>query len=264
MSQISDYIDFSQSPQSIISSLKQKSVHVPSWDRLKKDYNFKEHEILKDTQNLRDKIRKDGSVEKATRLAIGMERLLVRRMSEFMFALKVKRVYKNTDDNPLRQEIANAIENVFKYARIDTHNLKRSKKFFACCEIATLWYAAKKRNSLYGFDSEFKLKCKTFSRADDVALYPLFDDYDDMIAFSIEYAVTRNNATKTYFETWTEDTHYKWEETGGWHLVTEPEDIVILKIPVSYMHREEAIYEEVTGCRKEIEYNFPELQRHRL
>ena len=171
-----------------------------------------------------------------------------------MFAIPEKRVYKNINENPIRKQIATAIENVYKYARIDTHNLKRSKKYFACCEMATLWYAVKKPNTLYGFDSKFKIKCKTFSPMDGVDLYPLLDEYDDMIAFSIKYSVTKDSETKTYFETWTESMHYKWEKSNGWHLVNDPEEIVILKIPVAYMHRDEAIYAEVSGCRKEIEY----------
>lgn len=255
MGNISEYIDFSGDPQSIITSLKQKTVSVPSWSVLRKDYNFKEHAILSDYENLRDKIRTDGTVEKSSRVAIGLERLLVRRMSEFMFAIPVKREYRNIANIPIRQKIADAIDNVYKYARIDTHNKNRSKKYFGCCEIASLWYAVKKPNSLYGFKSEFKLKCKTFSPMDGVSLYPLFDEYDeDMIAFSIEYSVTKNNQTRTYFETWTDSIHYKWEQSDGWHLVDEPEEIVILKIPLAYLYREEAIYEEVSECRKEIEY----------
>lgn len=254
MGKISDYIDFFGDPQSIITSLKQKSVNVPSWDRLKKDYNFNEHAILKDYVNLRDKKRKDGTIEKSARLSIGLERLLVRRMSEFMFAIPEKREYKNINKIQTRQDIAYAIENVYKYARVDSHNLKRSKKYFGCSEIATLWYAVKKKNNLYGFESEFKLKCKTFSPMDGIKLYPFFDNYDDLLAFSIQYSVTKNKKTCTYFETWTEDTHYKWEQTDGWKLIGDPEDIIILKIPVAYLYREEAIYEEVSECRKEIEY----------
>ena len=254
MSKINDYIDFSADPSTIIPSLMQKSVYVPSWALLRKDYNYKEHAILSDYQNLRDKKRADGTIEKSTRLSIGLERLLVRRTSEFMFAIPEKRVYKNINENPIRKQIATAIENVYKYARIDTHNLKRSKKYFACCEMATLWYAVKKPNTLYGFDSKFKIKCKTFSPMDWVDLYPLFDEYDDLIAFSIKYSVTKDSETRIYFETWTESMHYKWEESNGWHLVNDPEEIVILKIPVAYMHRDEAIYAEVSGCRKEIEY----------
>lgn len=255
MGHISDYIDFSDDTQTIITSLKQKTVTVPSWSVLRKDYNFKEHAIISDHENLRDKVRTDGTIEKSTRLAIGLERLLVKRMSEFMFAIPVKREYRNIDNNPIRKRIADAIESVYKYARIDTHNKKRSKKYFGCCEIGTLWYAVKKPNSLYGFNSEFKLKCKTFCPMDGIELYPLFDEYDDdMIAFSIQYSITKNNKTRTYFETWTDSMHYKWEQSDGWNLVTDPEEIVLLKIPLAYLYREEAIYEEVSECRKEIEY----------
>lgn len=254
MGEISDYIDFSGDPSTIITKLKQKSVSVPQWGYLKKMYNFKEHEIKSDHQNLRDKVRKDGTVEKSSRIAIGMERLLVRRMSEFMFGIPVKRLYKNIDDNPIRREIATAIENVYKYARIDSHNLKRSKNYFACCEMATFWYAVKQPNALYGFKSDYKIKCKTYSPMDGIALYPLFDERDDMIAFSIEYSVTIENVTKKYFETWTATHHYKWEETDVCHQVIDPEEIVILKIPLVYLYSKEAIYEEVSELRKEIEY----------
>lgn len=254
MSEISDYIDFSGTDHSIITSLMQKNVHVPSWCHLRKLYNYKEHKILFDTVNLRDKIRKDGSVEKSSRYSIGMERLLVRRMSEFMFSIPVKRVYHNTDNNAVRQTIARAIEAIYKYSRLKTHNLKRSKAFYAACEIATLWYAVKKPNKLYGFESQYKLKCKTFSPMDGYELYPYFDEYGDMLAFSFKYSITVNNETKTYFETYTSDTHYKWIDDGGWRLAADPEEVIIMKIPVIYLSRPEAIYEEVSYIREEIEY----------
>ncbi len=254
MSEISDYIDFSGTDHSIITSLMQKNVHVPSWCHLRKLYNYKEHKILFDTVNLRDKIRKDGSVEKSSRYSIGMERLLVRRMSEFMFSIPVKRVYHNTDNNAVRQTIARAIEAIYKYSRLKTHNLKRSKAFYAACEIATLWYAVKKPNKLYGFESQYKLKCKTFSPMDGYELYPYFDEYGDMLAFSFKYSITVNNDTKTYFETYTSDTHYKWIDDGGWRLAADPEEVIIMKIPVIYLSRPEAIYEEVSYIREEIEY----------
>ncbi len=256
MGKISEYIDFSQDIPTIISQLKEKTVTVPNWDSLKKDYNPNEHSILKDTTSLRDKTRKDGSVEKSCRLALGMERLLVKRMSEFMFSIPVKRTYGNTDNSDTRKAIANAIELIFNYARINTHNMKRSKNFFACCEIFTLWYVAKSPNTLYGFPCPYKLKCKTFSPLDGTNLYPKFDDYGDMIAMSYEYTVSKSSSKKiTYFETYTEDTHYKWaNEDGKWRAVGQHDEIVLLKIPGIYLNREESIYSDVSEIRKEIEY----------
>ncbi len=256
MGKISDFIDFSQDIPTIISSLKEKAVSVPNWSTLRKDYNPKEHSILTDTTNLRDKTRSDGTIEKSSRQSFGMERLLVRRMSEFMFSIPVKRVYHNTDDNETRQAIAKAIESIYKYSRISTHNLKRSNDFFACCEIFTLWYVVKSPNNLYGFDSRYKLKCKTFSPKNDTALYPLFDEYGDMIAMSIEYTVHQTSTKDiTYFETYTADTHYKWaNESGTWSAVGVPEEIEVMKIPGIYLYRDEAIYSDVSDIRKEIEY----------
>lgn len=256
MGKINEYVDFSQDIPTIISSLKEKTVSVPDWSYLKKMYDPKKHEILNDHINLRDRTRKDGSVEKSCRQSLGMEKLLVRRMSEFMFAIPVKRIYSNTDNNVTRQAIANAIEAIYKYSRIATHNLKRSKDFFACCEIFTLWYVVKSPNTLYGFNSEYKLKCKTFSPINGTKLYPKFDEYGDMIAMSIEYTIHKTSTEDaTYFETYTEETHYKWvDESGKWSLVKDPEDIEILKIPGIYLPKSESIYEDVSDIRKEIEY----------
>lgn len=255
MEKINEYVDFSQSPDSIIESLKDKSVCVPLWSDLRKVYDFREHAILKDNDNIRDRIRKDGTIERSSRLSLGMERLLVKRMSEFMFSIPVKREYLNTEGDQVKKDIAKALESIFKYARINNHNLKRSKDFFTCCEIMTLWYTVKSPNSLYGFKSDFKLKCKTFTPKDNIDLYPLFDEYGDMIAMSYQYTVTKKNKTVIYFETYTDHYHYKWMKAdNGWEKESDPVEVRIGKIPAIYLSREEAIYDEVKDIRREIEY----------
>lgn len=256
MSKISEYIDFSKDIPTVISALKKKSVSVPDWSVLRKDYYPKEHYILSDITNLRDKRRKDGSIEKSCRLSLGMERLLVKRMSEFMFSIPVKRIYNNIDNNDIRQSIANAIESIYKYSRLNSHNLSRGRDFFACCEAFTLWYVVKSPNTLYGFDCDYKLKCKTFSPKGGTLLYPYFDDYGDMIAMSFEYSKnTSDGKTATFFETFTADSHYKWKsEEGDWKMESNPDEVVINKIPGIYLSREECIYSDVSDIRKEIEY----------
>lgn len=255
MGTISEYIDFSKDIPTIISQLKEKSVSVPDWNSLRKDYYPKEHYILKDTINLRDKRRKDGSVEKSCRLTLGMEKLLVKRMSEFMFTIPVNRIYGNTENNDIRQNIAKAIESIYKYASINTYNLQRSKDYFACCEIFTLWYAVKSHNTLYGFPCDYKLKCKTFSPMHGTNLYPLFDEKEDMIAMSYEYIVKKGSKSVTYFETYTDKFRYKWKnESGQWESTGDPDEILLMKIPGIYLSRDEAIYCDVSEIRKEIEY----------
>lgn len=252
----------------IITELKKKSVDVPDWAVLLNDYEPTLHNIVKDQVGRKDKQRKDGVVEKASRIYVGMEKLLCHRYNEYTFSLPVKRVYSNTDGNKTREEIARAIESIYKHARIDTVNLKRGLAYYAACEIFTIWYTVEKPNTLYGFDSKYKLKCKTYSPMDGTKLYPLIDEMDDMLAMSFEYERKNGEQTITFFETYTEDKHYLWKRdsasSDGWTEITAThsedgttisgESIEILKIPGAYLHRNAPVYHGLSYLREQIEY----------
>lgn len=239
----------------VISVLKEKPVCVPSWCKLIKAYEPTLHEIVTDDVTRKDKIKSDGTKEEASRIYVGLEKLLTKRMTEFMFAIPVKRVYHNIEENETRQQIAKAIESIYKYARIDTENIKRSTSFFASCEIFTIWYVVDKPNTLYGFNSKYKLKCKTYSPMDGVSLYPLFDELGDMVAMSFEYKKKIKDEEITFFETYTADRHYKWkQDNNGWIAVITGEPIQLMKIPGVYAFRQVPIYQGLTRLRKELEY----------
>ena len=176
-------------------------------------------------------------------------------MTEFMFAIPVKRIYHNTEGFEVRQQIAKAIEAIYKYARIDSENIKRGTAYFASCEIFTIWYVVEKPNSLYGFNSKYKLKCKTYSPMEGVKLFPLINELDDMLAMSFEYKKKVQDEEITYFETYTADKHYKWRQNGSvWEQVGTAENITLLKIPGIYAFRPVPIYHGLTRIRKELEY----------
>ena len=235
MDEITAILDNTRPVDNIINDLKEKSVTVPSWDKLLKDYEPTEHEIVSDTVTRKDKVRSNGDTERASRIYIGLEKLLTKRMTEFMFAIPVKRVYHNIEDNETRQSIAKAIEAIYKYARIDSENIKRGNAYFASCEVFTIWYTVESPNTLYGFKSKYKLKCKTYSPMDGVRLYPLLDELGDMIAMSFEYTRKVKNEEVTFFETYTSNIHYKWKQQGN-------------------SYRPVRIYHGLSYIRKEIEY----------
>lgn len=248
-------LDFAGTADEVIGRLKQKSVCLPSWDVLLRDYEPSLHKIVSDKSGRKDKIRKDGTKDEAARIYLGLEKLLVKRMTEFMFAIPVKRIYHNTEGNETRQKIAKAIEAVYKYARIDSENIKRGNAYFASCEIFTIWYVVEKQNTLYGFDSKYKLKCKTYSPMDGVKLYPLIDELDDMLAMSFEYKKKVGDKEITYFETYTSDKHYKWmQDEGSWVQVGIAEEIRLMKIPGAYAFRPVPVFHGLTRIRSELEY----------
>lgn len=255
MDEITSLLNSRASVSSIISILKNKSIIVPAWNKLIDDYEPTKHEIVTDTISRKDRIRKDGVKEEASRIYIGLEKLLVKRMTEFMFAINVKRIYHNIEGSETRQQISKAIESIYKYARIDAENIRRGIAYFASCEFFTMWYAVEKPNNLYGFKSKYKLKCKTYSPMDGVSLYPLFDELGDMIAMSFEYKRTIRDKDVTYFETYTANKHYKWkQEDEGWRTLVDGENMILMKIPGIYGYRSQPIYHGLTYIRKDIEY----------
>lgn len=256
MKTLKEILESGRSTDNIINDLREKSVCIQDdWSVLVKDYEPKLHGIVTDVANRKDKIHSNGKIDKAARIYVGLEKLLVSRMTEFMCAIPVKRVYHNIDGNETRQEIAKAIEAIYKYARINAENIKRIRAYFASCEVFTIWYTVEQSNSLYGFDSKYKLKCKTYSPMDGVKLYPYLDALGDMLAMSFEYTVKNGNEMETYFETYTADRHYVWKQNGsGWTTETDGEEIVIHKIPGVYVYRQAPIYDGLTVIREEIEY----------
>ena len=153
MDEITTILDSTRPVSDIISDLKEKSVDVPEWSKSLKDYDPSRHKIVTDKFSRKDKIKSDGRVEPASRIHLGLEKLLVKRITEFAFAIPVRRVYHNTEENKKRQQITKAIEAIYKYARIDSENIRRGNAYFASCEIFTIWYVVERPNTLYGFNS---------------------------------------------------------------------------------------------------------------
>lgn len=237
-----------------ISKLKSRFSTVPDWGEIVQDYEPQLHKIVEDHKGRVDKIHSDGTVDKAARISIGLEKLLTRRMTDFTFAIPVKRIYTH-DDSKIQKDIATAIERIYQVAHIDTENTKRGIAYYASCEIFTMWYTIARPNNLYGFDSAFKLKCRTFSPMDGCLLYPLMDETGDLIAMSFEYKRKVSDTEVTFFETFTADKHYKWQQSGKtWEQVDEPERISILKIPGSYLYRPQPCFAGLQALREDLEY----------
>jgi hypothetical protein len=250
-------IDFNQDPGLLIKTLKQKSIDVPAWSRIEEEYEPMRHKILFDHTRRMDKVLSNKKVEKAARIAIGLEKLHAHRIADFAFAKPVKRTYLGSTDED--KDIINAMEAIYKKAHINNVNKKRGLAYFASCEICTIWYAVPKPgNADYGFSSDWKLKCKTYSPMDGVSLYPYIDEVDDMFAMSFEYQVEGSSETVTYFETYTQDRHVKWREDGNDYKVLVDEKIIIGKIPAIYLYRDLPIFAGLSGLREEMEYEISE------
>lgn len=237
-----------------IAALKEKPFTLRPWKGgkgLQREYNSKYHPVM-DKAKYPDIVNDDGSLEEVTRITLDFQQLAVKRMTELVCGIPVKRVYKAENDK--QKEIAVWLENIFERNRIESVNVDRCNMLFAGCEIMTLWYAVEQENSVYGFKSPLKLRCRTFSPMLGDELYPLFDEYGDMIAMSIGYTRRKDGRNVTYFDAYTADRHIKWSnENGDWSPI-EDDEMKILKIPAVYCMRPTPIWEETSRLVYEMEW----------
>ncbi len=244
-----------RNPNQIVADLKAKSVIIPAWggrNGLQREYDPRRHPVMSRAL-YPDILQSDGTIDRVTRITYDLQRLAVKRMSELCNGIPVKRVYRPENDR--QKEIASAMERIYQRNRINSLNTERCTMLFAGCEVMTLWYAIEGHNSVYGFDSPLKLRCRNFSPMLGDELYPLFDEFGDMIAMSVGYSRKVGGTTKSYFDTYTQDSHFKWsnENNGIWELV-EQEQYTVGKIPAIYMYRPTPIWEDTSKIVFEMEW----------
>ena len=245
--------DESVSIEDKLAALKQKGIDVPAWagrKNLEGQYDPKYHPVMDKTQ-YPDTVTSDG-IERVTRVALDLQRLAVKRMTELCVGIPVKRIYKPTDEK--QKDVARYLEAILVRNRIDTINIERLNMLFAGCEVLTLWYATEDKNNVYGFDSPLKFRCRNFSPMLGDALYPLFDEYGDLVALSVGYTRKVGKAKVNYFDTYTDSLHVKYSDQGeGRWVEVVREQTTLGKIPAVYMYRPTPIWEGTSDTVYEIE-----------
>ena len=255
---INEIIRIGERPnEEIIADLKKKTVSVPAWGSdnvrgggLASEYNPMLHPVM-DKSIYPDVTAEDGTLEKVTRITYDLQRLATKRMTELCNGIPVKRIYAPANER--QKEAATYLENIFSRNRIDAVNIERCNMLFAGCEVMTLWYSVEQPNNYYGFNSKVKVRCANYSPMQGDELYPLFDEYGDMIAMSVAYARKVADKRIEYFDTYTADHHYKWSSENGWDLVEE-EQYEVGKIPCIYMYRPAPIWENTSSIVYEMEW----------
>ena len=252
MKTIEEIMDASRDAADIIKDLQQKTISVPAWSVLENEYNKKKHPVYTDGNYV------DTGKVKLTRVGLGWQKLATKRMGELMFGIPPKRVYKAKNEQ--EQKAANLLEGIYRKNRIDSVNIERSKYLYASCEFVTIWYSVLDSLTYGGVQSRLKYRCKTYSPMKGDALYPLFDDFGDLIALSVMYGQKVGTDSVQYFEVYTAKEHMRWRQEGNeWVEDMTREPVNIGKIAGVYAHRDEPIWEQESDNVYEAEW---ELSRN--
>ncbi|MBN2660804.1 MAG: phage portal protein [Tannerellaceae bacterium] len=208
--------------------------------------------------------------EPVARIAIAIQKLIVKRAVAFLFGNPVELEAEADNDN--QKAVLKALKRILYDIKSDSFNRKIARQVFSCTEVAEYWYPVpvaktwtgktlknkvtdffnniigNKYHLTYGFKTGYKLKAAIFSPLLGDTLYPYFDEGGDMIAFSREFTRTdEKNVARTFFETYTDEEQMMWELTGDGIEEVEgyPRKIEIGKIPIVYGRQSELEWQDV-------------------
>ncbi|MDR0573849.1 MAG: phage portal protein [Tannerella sp.] len=261
--------------------LKKRKTPMPDTQSNLADWDASRHEIMTDRENYPDRQvivtpekevfdEKTGKTltvppktrtEKVNRIAIPLEQDIVNIQTAFTVGTEPEISCDPADDG--EKSLLRAISAVFSKNKIKYRNKKIVRSWLSEQEVAEYWYATGDENFWMKFWNRMKrtlhvrvmpkvrLRSIIWSPFRGDALYPLFDDYDDLIAMSREYKRTdMDDRVITCFQTVTKDMVYQWEDT----LI--PDKTFrhgFSKLPVIYAYRPKPYCEKVKLLRIRIE-----------
>lgn len=236
-----------------INELKKRKKETPAGELLKQ-FDQSQHKIM-DASVRPDKIITSGKTveeggdgivqrtEAVARIALALQKLIVKRAAAFLFGNPVK--YYAEPANDTDKLLFDGIKKILEAVKINSFNRRLAREVFRATEAAECWYPVKAENVNYGFSSKYKLRVVIFSPLLGDELYPLYDSLGDLVAFSREYVTKVGTEETTFFETWTADKYLQWERTReGWTEVKNTANIVG-KIPIIYASQEAAEWADV-------------------
>lgn len=186
--------------------------------------------------------------EKVARIAVALQKLIIKRAVSFCFGNPP--AYNATPTDEQQEAVLKALKRILSDVKTNSLNRKIGRAIFGFKECAELWYPVEKKHNKYGFPCDFKLRCALFSPAFGDTLYPYFDDSGDMVAFSRAFSRKDNKGVSIdYFETYTDEEHWLWLTNGSGVAaqVVEgyPKKVTIGKIPVVYGYQDNFETEDV-------------------
>ncbi len=202
--------------------------------------------------------------EKVSRIALGYQSLIVNRAVAFCFGNPVQ--YSTNTEDAKEQEVQQALERILYDNKEKYLNREIARELFSFTEVAELWFPVAQENQNYGFKSNFKLRCIILKPSDGVELFPFFDLTGNLLAFSRAFKVKEDDKDVEYFETYTDETIFKWVKKDGWEVAEGyPIENVIGKIPVVYAKQAKPEWypvQNIIESDEELRSNFSDTNKY--
>ena len=191
------------------------------------------------------------------RLPIPFQKLIVTRAAGFLCGNPI--IYDHAVLDQAQAAFFTVFKKVMDDNKMDYRNIDLAYKMMSETECAEIWYsepvADKDPDYWKGTPMEgakFRLRVRVVSPSLGDSLYPVFDEYGDMIAFGRAYTIVSGSDKVDHFDIYTKDWIYKAKSAGSaWEMV--PEKNIVGKIPVVYYSQPQPEWQDVQPLIERLE-----------
>jgi len=223
-----------------VANLKQRpsDMVAPIVETLEKQFDVTQHKVFDITHRPKKMVRKNTGEKdskgvdilateavEVARIAFPFQETIVKRAASFLFGSDVG-LSMDTGKDAQLEKVSEMLKKILSSNKAGNLNKQIARALFSETEVAEYWYPVKDEN--YWGDvskSQYKLRCKIFSPFLGDSLYPHFDEFGDMDAFSRGYYLNQVNEQGSTIETEfldcftrTETIRFKYTE-GKWEQI---------------------------------------------
>ncbi len=252
-----------------IKELKKRNTKAPDTATNLSDWNFEKHDVMSAEKRKKRRVKvkneienPDGTIKEparyedkeVNRIALPLEQDIVNIHTAF--TVGTEPTLKLKSDDKQEQDFLTIIKRIYKQNKLKYSNKKAVRSWLSECEVAEYWYvsdSAKWWQRILGkIGASYptkKLRSVIWSPFRGDKLYPYFDDYGNLQAFSREYEVKINGKAVKKFMTIDSKNVTIYAENELEQQFLHGFD----KIPVMYMYRSQPLCYKIKTIRNRLE-----------
>lgn len=164
---------------------------------------------------------------KVNRVPASFQEIIVNRRVTFLLGNPIKYYATYNEDNISEKAMLDFVYAIDENAKTLYKNKEIARRLFSEMECAELWYLTEPKDSIFGNyiakkfgikKPRFDLRMKILSPSLGDKMYPLFDEFGDMIAFAREYKFREDGQDIQHFDVYTSEFIWKYANRSGWAL----------------------------------------------
>ncbi|HRQ17710.1 MAG TPA: phage portal protein [Agriterribacter sp.] len=232
-----------------------KEIIVRDKETYAKQYDVTGHDVSdKITRQDKTVTLNDGSTKliTVTRISVPLQKKIASTAAAFLCANPIK--LQPEGKVASQENFTQLIERVWDKNKLDYKNLRIANILFSETECAELWYTEPiKEGSDYwlGTSNEtvkFTLRLRIMAYSLGDTLYPVFNEFGDMIAFGRGYTVQIDGQKIETLDLYTDEAMYRYQKGQSGLALTLKQANVIGKIPVIYYSQPKPEWSDVQSA----------------